>query len=1566
MAAAEDDAEYYALLGYGNEGLGFYKEAEEYADKALAISDGKSAPALNLKGVLAYRNDDVGKAEEFFQQAIEVDPGYGDPYTNMGMLRWKAEQKEEALDLIEKAFVLFPDKGDLLTAYFNAISAMERFGRAERIFREAMLAYPENKRVLFFLIDILLKQEKFQEAMKEIEKAMVHFGMDEVILSAALEIRRKIGPKSIAVSDGKMKAAPTLSVCMIVKNETRYLAQCLNSLSPVADEIIVVDTGSTDKTKEIAEAFGAHLYDFDWTNDFSAARNESLAKAKGDWILVMDADEVISFQDHAKLKKLINGKNNIAYNLVTRNYINKTAGDGWTPNDNIYINEQDGRGWFPSGKIRLFPNHDKIRFENPIHELVEHSVQKMGFSKQESGIPVHHYGELDAKKSSLKDAQYYELGVQKMKESGGDVKSVWELAVQSGELGKYEESIELWHKFLEFKQKEATAYFNLASHYLKLGKHEESYDCSRKSYALDPNDQSAVLSYAMAEFLAGDINTTISVLEGFLKGTDSQTSLVGLLAASFLVSGEKDKGLKYLRGLVKKKYDCVYYLKNLAESLIGAGNLARAKVLLTAAIEIKFFDQETAALLGKCDDLAKSRHTGENQCPVVCNTSESLDSGLHRNDDSEAFSTFDESSTLSPQFQQKDAIAGMTSIVIPVESIHLNECLSSIKQYTDKPHEILLLDSGAASKLKKQYVKAIKENSNYKVIKIDRGVSFTKALNEGINQTTGEYIVLLFDDVVVCEGWLSDMLEFLNRGKKIGIVGAMSDNASALQRAEGIDFKSPDERSSFRERNRHRRILTRNLDGFCMLFRRDLLIQVGIFDETLGQDKYMFDDFCVRAVLEGYNNIVAGNVFVHNRGGIDRLLSRDKTLFDEKWIGLDASTLLADQVLIINAIELARSQYHKGDIVDAVKTLIARIGFSPNERRLFYQIADILLAENKFQEALDALRGMAVAEDDAEYYALLGYCNEGLGFYKEAEEYGDKALAIDGNSAPALNLKGILAFRKADVDKAEGFFKRAMEANPGYGDQYTNLGMLRWKTEQKEEALDLVEKAFILFPDKSDLVTAYYNVISSVELYGRAENIFREARSAYPENKRILFLLIDILLKQGKFQEAMKEVEKAMVQFGMDIGILAAALEIRRKIGPKSIADKVGKATAAPRLSICMIVKNEEQHLAYCLNSLSPVADEMIVVDTGSTDKTKEIAEAFGAQIFDIEWTNDFAVARNHSLSKAKGDWILVMDADEVISFQDHAKLKKLINRKDKVAYNIVTRNYIDKTAGDGWVCNDNTYIHEQAGRGWYPSGKVRLFPNNEKIRFENPVHELVEYSIQRIGMSRQESGIPVHHYGELDKKKATEKDVQYYDLGVQKMKESGGDFKSVWELAVQAGELGKLEESIELWHKVLGFKQREAAAYFNMANHYLHLARYEESYDCSRKAYALDPQDQSSVLTYAMSEFLAGDINKTITALEVFLKGTDTQTSHVGLLAVSCLLAGEKDRGLKYLRGLVKKKYNCVYYFKDLSQSLIAAGNLARAKSLLTAAIEIKFYDQETSALLAKCEVDAGSSAGS
>ena len=99
-----------------------------------------------------------------------------------------------------------------------------------------------------------------------------------------------------------------ISLCMIVKNEERVLDRCLDSLRGLMDEIIIVDTGSTDATKEIAAKYTDQIYDFTWNDDFAAARNFSFSKANMDYIYVADADEVLdekNREEFAKLKQVL-------------------------------------------------------------------------------------------------------------------------------------------------------------------------------------------------------------------------------------------------------------------------------------------------------------------------------------------------------------------------------------------------------------------------------------------------------------------------------------------------------------------------------------------------------------------------------------------------------------------------------------------------------------------------------------------------------------------------------------------------------------------------------------------------------------------------------------------------------------------------------------------------------------------------------------------------------------------------------------------------------------------------------------------------------------------------------------------------------------------------------------------------------------------------------------------------------------------------------------------------------------------------------------------------------------
>ena len=151
---------------------------------------------------------------------------------------------------------------------------------------------------------------------------------------------------------------PQLTVCVIAKNEEKFLAQCLRSIQPLAQQIVVVDTGSTDRTAEIAREFGAEVRDFAWCDDFSAARNAALERATGDWILMLDADEELPADQHAKLLAEIKNSTAIGFRLPLVNHGQEADGPSFVP--------------------RLFRNAPGVHFHGRIHEQVFPSLVALG------------------------------------------------------------------------------------------------------------------------------------------------------------------------------------------------------------------------------------------------------------------------------------------------------------------------------------------------------------------------------------------------------------------------------------------------------------------------------------------------------------------------------------------------------------------------------------------------------------------------------------------------------------------------------------------------------------------------------------------------------------------------------------------------------------------------------------------------------------------------------------------------------------------------------------------------------------------------------------------------------------------------------------------------------------------------------------------------------------------------------------------------------------------------------------------------------------------------------------
>ncbi|MDX2096342.1 MAG: tetratricopeptide repeat protein [Leptolyngbyaceae cyanobacterium bins.59] len=149
----------------------------------------------------------------------------------------------------------------------------------------------------------------------------------------------------------------TLSLSMIVKNEEETLSKCLESVKSLVDEMVILDTGSTDCTPEVARSFGAKVSFFDWNHDFSAARNACLRNVTGDWVLVLDADEVLVPEVVPLIRQAIQDDRHLVINL---------------------LRQEVGADQSPYSLLsRLFRCHPEVCFSRPYHELVDDSVAQL-------------------------------------------------------------------------------------------------------------------------------------------------------------------------------------------------------------------------------------------------------------------------------------------------------------------------------------------------------------------------------------------------------------------------------------------------------------------------------------------------------------------------------------------------------------------------------------------------------------------------------------------------------------------------------------------------------------------------------------------------------------------------------------------------------------------------------------------------------------------------------------------------------------------------------------------------------------------------------------------------------------------------------------------------------------------------------------------------------------------------------------------------------------------------------------------------------------------------------------
>ena len=899
-------------------------------------------------------------------------------------------------------------------------------------------------------------------------------------------------------------------------------------------------------------------------------------------------------------------------------------------------------------------------------------------------------------------------------------------------------------------------------------------------------------------------------------------------------------------------------------------------------------------------------------------------------------------------------------LVEPSNRKKLHNCVDSLLKNTPGGYEITLISNLTRKKNSKLIKKLTHHKVPVKTITRKKYSSEYEAINKGIESSSGKFIVVISGEVTVFDGWLPSMKNCIIREENAGIIGPMSNHSASEKQIIGGSYRMiPDRKafaSTFMKKNNHRRIRAEWVDGSCLLFYKQIIDEIGNFDESLKDDVSGYKDFCLRAALAGYENFIAGDVFVYHKKKNNH--SYNLSQYKNKWLGIDSNSNGGKKYVAQTHIRKGMSLYENGRLNDSVNAFLKAIGCSPSMPISYLKLADILTDAQKYKEALDVLEQIPSQSNDNRTYEIMLQCYEGLDRLEEAESFIQEHISHDNLSAGVLNIKGLIAHRKNDLSSSKEYFKHAIAADPGFGQPYSNLGVLKLEDSPKE-GLKLIEKAFNLSASVSSILNITHEVLIELKEYQKGEMLFKEACELNPENKWLRYKLIDFLLRQEKHMEAMSQIETAISAFGIQDGILDVALSIREQLGPY----KNGNRKRKPSVSLCMIVKNEEKYLAKCLQNIKPILNEIVIVDTGSSDRTKDLAIAYGANVYDFEWIDDFAAARNFSISKAKSDWIMVLDADEVISPKDFDKLRKILSDKSQKtsAYSLTTRNYCNKPNTVTWVPNDGFYPEEEKGFGWLPSEKVRIFRNKDAVKFEGAVHEMVDQVLKRKNKSVKKCSIPVHHYGTLNTKELDQKGRLYYNIGLKKIQENGNDINALREVAVQATELCENDEALRLWEKYLALKpdpHSTSEAFVNMGAIYMRMNDYDRALFAAENAVNSDPGLKEGHYNLAIATLFQGHPEKSIETLDNLIKWCGDYPPAHFFLAVSKCCAGLQNEGVKLFEKLKSTPLGpalsttCV----ELCEKLLNAGRIQFVVNILQSAMEAKIISQGILELYSRC----------
>ena len=872
-----------------------------------------------------------------------------------------------------------------------------------------------------------------------------------------------------------------------------------------------------------------------------------------------------------------------------------------------------------------------------------------------------------------------------------------------------------------------------------------------------------------------------------------------------------------------------------------------------------------------------------------------------------------ETSNTSGMLKQGVVLKNRIPIIIPLFNCveYTKQAVDSIRKNTHpNMYEVVFVDNGSTDGTK-SYLKQLTQDDpeHFRVVTNEKNLGFAGGVNVGLQLISGfqwEYACIANNDLLFTPDWLFQMLScFVN--DKVGAVGPVSNAAGGSQ---GIsvgyqDVAQVDQwATAYHQANEGRRAEVGRLVGLCFLMSRKFFDCVGYLDTRFINGMWEDNDYCLRGRIAGFTYVVDHSTVLHhyfhksfqgNKFDSGKLFRENKERYVSKWMGADSVyEKLAEANLtqrkghgvivpgrfddqkvngkfkkfVVGACRvkdgadyIGRAIERVSEIADEIVVLVSKMT-TDNTKEICKKYPKVVLVEEDTDDQPGA------KESDSRNRLLdLAYSRYPDWIYLfDHDELPSKFLVKNFQKLVEPKNPEILMWAFPIVQLWNDEKSRRIDGlwgNFWQGRMFRALPGLRINNSNNLLHCGAIPS----FPSENHGL-----FLGKIVHYG---NIKADYRKQKYERYTKIDTDKDLNMVFGAHKEhywtlyygQVNPQEKAA--FNGQWGVLPDPSDWGRppygkffdRDAYRHIHDEAGLVLVPfdeeVTISVSMLIHNEGDLLGNCLNSARPLADEIVCIDTGCVDATPELAEQFGADVYKFPWNNNFSDARNFSLEKSTGTWILRLDPDEVLPPDAVRVIPSLVKDEIVEGYIFPITNWLEDPRG-----NQNA--------NWVLSETCRLFRNRyPEIKYTGLVHEELDDSFLALREKRRAALVTNGYTDEQISRISVLLDIRRSPV-------------PLWHFGYLRGTQfldQKFAYYCQLGHDQIRATPNDPRPYFTTAVHFLHVGQHEKAVQNYKKTIELDPTHHMALNDLGVMFWTQGNLAK---AEEYFRKALATMKEHV------------------------------------------------------------------------------------